>query len=99
MIPNYSFRRATIGCTLAARRAGVNDASSAARANSSVATVSITGSQGLSGTWLASQSWSSTFSLAIVRVGHEPANPRLHAHGLEEISGDPLPIARIRGLL
>jgi hypothetical protein len=46
-IPDYSFRSATIGCTPAARRAGINDASSAARANSSVATVSITGSQGL----------------------------------------------------
>jgi hypothetical protein len=38
--PNYSFRSATIGCTLAARRAGINDA------NSSVATVSMTASSG-----------------------------------------------------
>jgi predicted nucleic acid-binding protein len=45
-LADYSFRSATIGCTPAARRAGINDASSAARASSSVADVSITGSQG-----------------------------------------------------
>jgi hypothetical protein len=35
-IPDYSFRSATIGCTPAARRAGINDANSAARATATL---------------------------------------------------------------
>jgi hypothetical protein len=43
----YSLRNATIGSTPAARRAGINDASSAAMPSRSVADASITGSHGL----------------------------------------------------
>ena len=32
----------------------------------------------------------------IVRIGHQPADPRLHAESPEEISGHILPVARIR---
>ena len=43
---DYSLRSATIGSTLAARRAGINDAE-AATPSSTVASVSMTGSHGL----------------------------------------------------
>jgi len=43
---NHSFRKATIGSTPAARRAGITDASSPARPSNSVADVSIMGSHG-----------------------------------------------------
>jgi hypothetical protein len=43
---DHSFRRATMGSTLAARRAGTADASSAAKASVSTASVSMTGSHG-----------------------------------------------------
>jgi len=44
---DYSLRSATIGSTLAARRAGTNDANIAVRARSRVAEVSMIGSHGL----------------------------------------------------
>ena len=43
---DYSFLRATIGSTPAARRAGITDARTAANASSSVAKMSMIGSQG-----------------------------------------------------
>ncbi len=43
----HSLRSAIIGSTLAARRAGINDATKAVRTSSAVAIVSITGSHGL----------------------------------------------------
>jgi hypothetical protein len=46
-ISDYVFRSATIGCTPAARRAGIADASSAAKLSTSTATASIIGSHGL----------------------------------------------------
>jgi hypothetical protein len=44
---DYSLRSATIGSTLAARRAGITVASSAATPSSTVDSASMTGSQGL----------------------------------------------------
>jgi hypothetical protein len=44
---DYSLRSATIGSTLAARRAGIRDAKTAVKASSSVADVSMIGSHGL----------------------------------------------------
>jgi hypothetical protein len=44
---DYSLRNATIGSTLAARRAGINDANTAVKASSTVAKVSMIGSHGL----------------------------------------------------
>jgi hypothetical protein len=46
-IPDHPFRNATIGSTPAARRAGMADASSAAKPSISAANASMTGSHGL----------------------------------------------------
>src|ERR1700733_7923679 len=35
-------------------------------------------------------------TLLVVRVGHQPADPRLHAKGPEEVAGHVLTVARIR---
>ena len=47
VVSDHSFRKATIGSTPAARRAGIADASSAARPSRSVVSVSMIGSHGL----------------------------------------------------
>jgi hypothetical protein len=69
-VPDYSLRRATIGSTPAARRAGITDASRAASASSSVATASITGSQGLT-----PNSWPVISLPAPIAAGMPIANP------------------------
>lgn len=47
LLPDYSFRSAIIGSTPAAREAGITEANSAATPSSNVASVNVTGSQGL----------------------------------------------------